>query len=279
MLSCSRCHKRECEEGTRRCQECRIYNENNNPKNNLFHGPINQRRYEWMKDAGVKFPADFKGNKIAHPFAERMMLDRGYSVEQIAEMEQAVLKGSSTVVNEGLVTLTPEQKAFGISLGILSEKDFEGSVAATGNEDESFLDKYKRPERKAVISEFPELTKNELVLKAEIQQGKCWVHGGSLNGFYTTRQGGKRAFQLDVEPLHYPAKAVAKDAGMTLTKDHIHAGCHVCNDAMGDKFKVDTPVDEMREVIRKLIAGRGIKFLESNQVVSEEVLVTRFKVV
>jgi hypothetical protein len=164
--------------------------------------------------------------------------------------------------------LTAEQEAVGIALGILDESDFEGSIANEG-EDESFFEKYSRTRKAA--DEFPNWTKTELVLGAIRQEQRCWVHGGSLQGYY--QRGNRPICRNRVVQAHYPSKAAAKEAGMILTKDHIHAACWVCNDLMTDAFGVSTPEDEMRQAVLQKAAIRKIEFLEPQQVKTEKRLV------
>lgn len=167
--------------------------------------------------------------------------------------------------------MTPEEEAVGVALDILDETDFEGSIANEG-EDESWFDEHNRI-RKPSDNEAPDLTKPELVRRVIEQEGKCWVHGGSLEGCYQRGNRGIIPIKGRVVQFHYPSKAAAKDAGFILTKDHIHAACKVCNDLMSDAFGVFTPEEEMRQSILRKAAGRKIEFLEPFQVVSEEVLV------
>jgi len=173
----------------------------------------------------------------------------------------------------GIKKLTPEEEAIGLALGILDETDFEGSVANEG-EDESWFEKYSRT-RKPSDNEVPDLTKPELVRRAIEQKGKCWVHGGSLEGYSQRGNRGIIPIKGRVVQFHYPSKAAASDAGFILTKDHIHAACKVCNDLMSDAFGVSTTEEEMRHSILRKAAGRKIEFLEPSQVVSEEVLIKK----
>ncbi len=168
------------------------------------------------------------------------------------------------------IILTAAEKEFGLVSGVLDETDFEGSIAREeGDGDESFFDPYTR-DRKPT-DEFPDLSKSELIRQATLQEGKCWVHGGSLLGYY--QKGNRQICQHRVVQAHYPSKRAAKEAGMILTKKHIHAACKVCNDLMTDAFGVTTPEDEMRNMTLRKAAARRIQFFEPSQVREERRLV------
>jgi hypothetical protein len=200
------------------------------------------------------------------PFVQKRFLLNGGTQEQL---EKLVTEAKRIV---GLIEngqhLTPEEEAIGLALGILDDTDFAGSVANEG-EDESWFEEHTRT-RKPSNNEAPDLTKSELVRKAIKQGQKCWVHGGSLVGYYQRGNRGIIELKGRIVQFHYPSKAAAKDAGFLLTKAHIHAACKVCNDLMTDAFGVSTPEEEMRRILMRKAAGRKIEFLEPDEVAAKE---------